>query len=63
MVPPGIPCAVLHGRRDDIVPLAASEALVARSGPLTTLQILDDEHALRGSLPAIVDAVRQLARC
>lgn len=61
VVPPGIPCWVLHGRRDDIVPLAASEALVARSGPLATLQVLDDEHALRGSLPAIVDAVRQLA--
>lgn len=60
VVPPGVPCSVLHGRHDDIVPLAASEALVARSGPLVTLQVLDDEHALRASLPAIVEAVRSL---
>lgn len=62
VVPPGIPCTVLHGIRDDVVPLAASEALVARSGPHVTLRVLDDDHPLRGSLDVLVDVVRRHAR-
>ena len=40
-----VPTTILHGRRDASVPLAASEAYVARN-PEATLHILDDDHGL-----------------
>jgi pimeloyl-ACP methyl ester carboxylesterase len=47
---------IIHGRRDDIVPLAASEALAARF-PSARLLVVDDEHALGGSVELLVREV------
>ena len=41
----GLPATILHGRRDDAVPVAESEAFAARN-PSATLHILDDDHGL-----------------
>ena len=40
-----VPVAVLHGRRDESVPLAESEAFAARH-PEAVLSVVDDDHAL-----------------
>jgi pimeloyl-ACP methyl ester carboxylesterase len=40
-----VPARILHGRLDDLVPLAESEAYVQRN-PEATLQVLDDDHGL-----------------
>ena len=39
------PTRILHGRLDELVPLAESEAYVRRN-PEATLQVLDDDHGL-----------------
>jgi pimeloyl-ACP methyl ester carboxylesterase len=53
---PRCPVLVVHGRRDETVPLAGSEAYAARH-PGTRLEVLDDDHELIASL----SRVRQLA--
>lgn len=58
IAPPGT--IVLHGRGDSVIPIARSEALVARS-PGSTLISVDDDHRLTGSLDRLVDEVRRLA--
>ena len=40
-----VPLAILHGRRDEAVPLAESEAFAARH-PGAVLRVLDDDHGL-----------------
>ena len=49
-----VPVAVLHGRQDESVPLAESEAFAARH-PRAVLSIVDDDHGLlaAGSLQAL----------
>jgi hypothetical protein len=49
-----VPVAILHGRRDEVVPLAESEAFAARN-PQTRLTVLEDDHGLlaEGSLRAL----------
>ncbi len=55
---PEVPCPTLivHGRRDEVVPVALSREYAA-SRPHVTLLELDDDHALTASLPAIEQAV------
>ena len=40
-----VPTRILHGRQDDLVPLAESEAYALRN-PEATLQVLEDDHGL-----------------
>ena len=40
-----VPTVILHGRHDEAVPLAESEAYAARN-PEAALQVLDDDHGL-----------------
>jgi pimeloyl-ACP methyl ester carboxylesterase len=40
-----VPVAILHGRQDETVPLAESEAFAARH-PGTVLRVLEDDHGL-----------------
>ncbi len=55
--PPGVPTVVLHGVRDQVVPIASSR-IYAEKG--ATLQELNDDHSLAGSLDAMLQAVRSL---
>jgi pimeloyl-ACP methyl ester carboxylesterase len=59
-VPESVRAAVVHGVRDDVIPVAASEALVARC-PHVELHVPDDGHDLRGSLDLLVSVVKRLA--
>lgn len=52
-----VPAAILHGRQDEAVPLAESEAYAARN-PEAVLQVLEDDHSLLK--PASLDALRSL---
>jgi pimeloyl-ACP methyl ester carboxylesterase len=56
VVPGTLPCTVLHGVGDPVVPISASRALVARC-PHVRLLELDDDHRLSGSLPLLVASV------
>jgi pimeloyl-ACP methyl ester carboxylesterase len=40
-----VPTVILHGRRDEAVPLAESEAYRDRN-PVTVLHVLEDDHGL-----------------
>lgn len=55
---PPAPTIVIHGRRDEVVPVAASEAW-AGGFPEVELVLVDDEHRLKESMAAIVTAVRR----
>jgi len=52
-----VPVAILHGRADEAVPLAESEAFAARH-PGARLQVLDDDHGLLA--PASLQALDAL---
>jgi pimeloyl-ACP methyl ester carboxylesterase len=57
VVDPGLPCTVLHGLRDDVVPVAASRRLVERS-PHVQLVERDDDHRLTDSLDLLLATVQ-----
>jgi hypothetical protein len=52
--PVGCPTLVFHGRRDDVVPVELSERLAA-ADPRVRLRVMDDDHSLLASLPAMLD--------
>lgn len=56
-VPATLPTAVLHGVRDDVVPIAVSRALRDRC-PHVVLHEVDDDHLLHASLERIVALAR-----
>ena len=58
-VPASLPCTVLHGVHDGVIPVAASQRLAARC-PHVRLLELDDDHRLAASLDALVAAVQAL---
>ncbi len=60
VAPAGLPVHLLHGLRDDVVPIEQSRAYQRRSGPGVTLWELDDDHALRGSLELLCERVLEL---
>jgi pimeloyl-ACP methyl ester carboxylesterase len=52
-----VPVAILHGRKDESVPLAESEGFAARH-PEAVLRVLDDDHGLLA--PASLQALDEL---
>ncbi len=50
---------IIHGRRDEIVPVGVSEAFAA-GHPEIQLVVVDDDHSLAGSIDRIVAATRCL---
>jgi pimeloyl-ACP methyl ester carboxylesterase len=59
--PPALPTVVIHGLRDDIVPVEGSRRFRERSGPHVRLVETDDGHRLAGSLDVIVEEAKRLA--
>ena len=49
---------VLHGRRDDVVPIEASRAFCQHWG--LPLHEVDDDHRLHASMPVMVELARKL---
>ena len=59
-VPVGLPAAIVHGLRDEVVPVEVSRALAVRC-PHVRLHTPDDGHDLHGAIPLVLEVVRQLA--
>lgn len=56
-----VPVAILHGRRDEAVPLAESEAF-AGANPGADLRVVDDDHGLLGATSlAVLDDLLEAA--
>jgi fermentation-respiration switch protein FrsA (DUF1100 family) len=58
-----VPLTILHGRLDDTVPLAESEAFAVRH-PHAVLRVLEDDHSLlaEASLRALDEALAEAFR-
>jgi len=56
-VAPVVPTIVIHGRRDEVVPVRASEEWAAQF-PDVRLVLVDDMHRLKASMDVIVAATR-----
>lgn len=54
---PPCPTICIHGRRDDVVPVQASEDWAAQQ-PGVRLVLVDDEHRLKESMPVMLAATR-----
>jgi len=52
-----VPTILIHGTRDDVIPIAVSRAF-AGANQNTTLFEVDDEHALPNSIEVIIEAAR-----
>jgi pimeloyl-ACP methyl ester carboxylesterase len=61
IIPTTLPCTVIHGTRDAVIPVQVSRDLAARC-PHVRLLEPDDDHMLSGSLPLIIEAARTLSR-
>lgn len=59
--PGGLRVHVIHGAHDDVVPLQGSRDYVDGAGPAVTLEVVDDDHPLVGSLDRIIAACRELS--
>lgn len=55
------PTSIIHGTRDDVVPIETSRAFAA-ANPGVELVEVDDDHRLEASLPRIVDLVTAACR-
>ena len=59
MVAPDLPCVIIHGRADSIVPIAVSRSLAQRCGHVELLET-DDTHVLESSLDLMLQQTRRL---
>jgi fermentation-respiration switch protein FrsA (DUF1100 family) len=55
-----VPTYVLHGRRDETVPVAVAEELKTRFDDLVELDVVDDDHALANSADRALEATRRM---
>lgn len=53
------PTAILHGIKDDVVPLANSQRAI-EGRPNVHLEVVDDDHRLHGSLDRLADMAAQV---
>ncbi len=54
----GAPVTIIHGVRDEVVPIEVSRGYVAQH-PGVRLVELDDDHRLHGSIPRVFEVVRE----
>ncbi len=52
--------SIIHGHRDEVVPIAVSRDFTSRYPELVTLVEVDDDHSLAASIDHIVAATRRL---
>lgn len=62
-LPPDVPLVIVHGRRDENVDLAVSQALVKQLIGAVRLDVVDDDHGLGTFVTSgrLIDYVRKLA--
>lgn len=59
-LPRTVRATIVHGARDETVPIDCSRRFAARSGAAVRLIEVDDDHRLAASLPVVIQAVRAL---
>ncbi len=61
-IPKGIPCTVMIGKRDDVIPEADIEAMIARSPDQGNIKVIkqDDDHALNQSLDLLLREIQEM---
>ena len=61
-IPAGIPCTVMVGKRDDVIPQADIEAMIARSPDQTNIKVIkqDDDHTLDQSLDLLLREIQEM---
>lgn len=63
---PRVPVELIHGRRDEVVPVASSEQLARENPDTVKLVLVDDDHSLLRHVElvndAVVAAVRRIER-
>jgi predicted esterase len=60
LVPPSLRTIVIHGLKDDLVPVEVSREFRDRCGSHVVLREADDGHRLSASIALIVEAAREL---
>lgn len=58
-LPSSIPCTIIHGTKDRLIPSSISVDF-AKQNPHVELLLVDDNHRLSGSTKLIVDTARRL---
>lgn len=61
-IPEGIPTTVIAGIRDDVIPISAIRAMIARSPAphRITVHEVDDDHNLHQSLDLMLQSIREI---
>jgi fermentation-respiration switch protein FrsA (DUF1100 family) len=54
---PRVPVRLIHGRRDEVVPVALSEELARAHPERVTLTVVDDDHSLLAHKELVLDAI------
>ncbi|MBT6502577.1 MAG: alpha/beta fold hydrolase [Deltaproteobacteria bacterium] len=61
-IPAGIPCTVMIGKKDDVIPQADIEAMIARSPDQGIIKVIkqDDDHTLNQSLDLLLMEIKEM---
>ncbi len=61
-IPAGIPCTVMIGKRDNVIPRADIEAMIERSPDKERIKVIvrDDDHALNQSLDLLLAEIKEM---
>ena len=61
-VPKGIPCRILTGKRDELIPLSDVKSMIERSQELFQIELLelDDDHSLNRSLDIMLEELEAI---
>ncbi|NQU63193.1 MAG: alpha/beta fold hydrolase [SAR324 cluster bacterium] len=61
-IPEGIPCTVIIGKRDDVIPQADIEAMIERSPDKDRIKVIlrDDDHSLNQSLELLLVEIKEM---
>lgn len=61
-IPKGIPCLVIAGELDDVIPMGAIEEMISRSPDqnLISMKKVKDGHSLNNSLALLLDSTRKM---
>ena len=61
-IPKGIPCTVMIGKRDNVIPEADIEAMISRSPDQSIIKVIkqDDDHTLNQSLDLLLTEIQEM---
>jgi len=62
-IPPGIPCVIIAGLRDEVIPIDSIHDFIQRSPgrELISLHLVDDDHDLHNNLDLMLEVIEELS--